>query len=262
MGLAFAGLQVSMAERNAQTMGRVERLTILGQQLTGLAQAIEDERDDTAGFIAHGRPGNGQTQLTRQYAVTNRWAAQVQPLINQLDRGYPAQTLTDAGAVLTSIDELPKLRQEAVTSTTPALTTIDAYTAALANLFSFNDGIALQSGNTAFANSVRTLSALSRVKDAASQQRGILYTAFVDSQFTPAEQTALIAAQAQQASELESFNASATAPESQLLSRTVSGPLMNQAATLEQRPSCAAASAPCSSACPGAASRCGSGCSG
>jgi hypothetical protein len=35
MGLALASLQVSMAERNAQTMGRVERLTILGQQLTG-----------------------------------------------------------------------------------------------------------------------------------------------------------------------------------------------------------------------------------
>ena len=61
MGLAFAGLQVSMAERNAQTMGRVERLAILGQQLTGLAQAIEDERDNTARIIAHGRPGNGQT---------------------------------------------------------------------------------------------------------------------------------------------------------------------------------------------------------
>ena len=201
MGLAFAGLQVSMAERNAQTMGRVERLAVLGQQITGLAQAIEDERDDTAGFIAHGRPATGQTRLTRQYAVTNRWAAQVQPLIDQLGRGYPAQTLTDAGAVLTSIDELPKLRQEAVQSTTPALTTIDAYTAALANLFSFNDGIAQQSGNAAFANSVRTLGSLSRMKDQASQQRAILFTAFVGGQFTPAEQTALIAAQAQQASD-------------------------------------------------------------
>ena len=57
MGLAFAGIQVSMAERNAQTMGRVERLAVLGQQITGLAQAMEDERDETAGFIADNRPG-------------------------------------------------------------------------------------------------------------------------------------------------------------------------------------------------------------
>ncbi len=234
MGLAFAGLQVSMAERNAQTMGRVERLAVLGQRITGLAQAMEDERDDTAGFIAHNRPAPGRARLTRQYAVTNHWVAQVRPLIGQLGGGYPAQTLADAGAVLSSLDELPKLRQEAVQSTTPALTTIDAYTAALANLFSFNDGIAQQSGNSAFADSVRTLGSVSRMKDQASQQRAILFTAFVGGQFTPAEQTALIAAQAQQASDLTLFNASATAPESQLLSHTVAGPLMNQAETLEQ----------------------------
>jgi Nitrate and nitrite sensing len=197
MGLGFAGLQLSMAERNAQTMGRVERLAILGQQITGLAQAIEDERDGTAGFIARGRPATARPRLTRQYAITNRWAAQVRPLIHQLGGGYPAQTLTDAGAVLTSIEELPQLRQQAVLSVTPALTTIDAYTAALANLFAFNDGIAQLAGNSAFANSVRTLSAVSRMKDQASQQRAILYTAFVAGQFTPADQTELIAAQAQ-----------------------------------------------------------------
>ena len=233
MGLAFAGLQVSMAERNAQTMGRVERLAILGQRITGLAQAMEDERDDTAGFIAHNRPAHGQARLTRQYAVTNHWAAQVRPLIDQLGGGYPAQTLTDAGAVLSSLDELPKLRQEAVQSSTPALTTIDAYTAALANLFSFNDGIAQQRGG-GLPNSVRTLGSLSRMKDQASQQRAILFTAFVGGQFTPAEQTALIAAQAQQASDLTLFNASATAPGGPVAQPTVAGPLMNQAETLEQ----------------------------
>ena len=179
MGLAFAGIQVSMAERNAQTMGRVERLAVLGQQITGLAQAMEDERDETAGFIAHNRPAAGKPGLTRQYAVTNRWAARVRPLIHQLGHGFLAQTLANGGAVLTSINELPALRQDAVEGITPGLSTIDSYTAALANLFSFNDGIAQQTGNAAFANDVRTLSALSQIKDQVSQQRAILYTAFV-----------------------------------------------------------------------------------
>ena len=179
MGLAFAGIQVSMAERNAQTMGRVERLAVLGQQITGLAQAMEDERDETAGFIAHNRPAAGKPRLTRQYAVTNRWAARVRPLIHQLGPGFLPQTLANAGAVLTSINELPALRQDAVEGITPGLSTIDSYTAALANLFSFNDGIAQQTGNAAFANDVRALSALSQIKDQASQQRAILYTAFV-----------------------------------------------------------------------------------
>jgi hypothetical protein len=82
-----------MAERNAQTMGRVERLAVLGQQITGLAQAMEDERDELAGFIAHTRPAAGQARLARQYAITNRWAARVRPLVDQLGGGYPVQTL-------------------------------------------------------------------------------------------------------------------------------------------------------------------------
>ncbi len=234
MGLAFAGIQVSMAERNAQTMGRVERLAVLGQQITGLAQAMEDERDETAGFIADNRPAAGQPRLTRQYAVTNRWAARVRPLIHQLGPGFLPQTLANAGAVLTSVNELHALRQDAVEGITPGLSTIDSYTAALANLFSFNDGIAQQTGNAAFANDVRALSALSQIKDQASQQRAILYTAFVAGQFTPADQTELVAAQAQQATQLQAFDASATALQSELLSRVVAGPMMNQGETLEQ----------------------------
>jgi len=234
MGLAFAGIQVSMAERNAQTMGRVERLAVLGQQITGLAQAMEDERDETAGFIARGRPAAGKPGLARQYTVTNRWAARVRPLIHQLGPGFLAQTLANASAVLTSINELHALRQDAVEGITPGLSTIDSYTAALANLFSFNDGIAQQTGDAAFANDVRTLSALSQLKDQASQQRAILYTAFVAGQFTPADQTELVAAQAQQAAQLQAFDASATALQGGLLSHVVAGPLMNQADTLEQ----------------------------
>jgi Nitrate and nitrite sensing len=111
----------------------------------------------------------------------------VRPLIHQLGPGFLAQTLANAGAVLTTINELPALRQDAVEGITPGLSTIDSYTAALANLFSFNDSIAQQTGNAAFANDVRALSALSQLKDQASQQRAILYTAFVAGQFTPAE---------------------------------------------------------------------------
>ena len=234
MGLAFAGLQVSMAERNAQTMARVERLAAAGQAITGLAQAMEDERDDSASFIAHARPAAGLPRLARQYAVTGRWAARVRPLVGQLGSGYPAQTMTDAAAVLSSLARLPALRHDVVHGDAPALTTINGYTEAAATLFTFNDGIAQQSGNFAFANSVRALGSLSRMKDQASQQRAILYTALVGGQFTAADQTALIAARAQQASDLALFSASATAPQSQLRTRTVAGPLVNQAQSIEQ----------------------------
>jgi hypothetical protein len=45
MGLSFGGLRVAAATGTASEFARVSQLAVLGQQITGLAQAIEDERD-------------------------------------------------------------------------------------------------------------------------------------------------------------------------------------------------------------------------
>src|SRR6202050_5088673 len=50
MGLVFGGLQVGSAVDSADEFGRVSQLAILGQQVAGLVQALEDERDQTAGI--------------------------------------------------------------------------------------------------------------------------------------------------------------------------------------------------------------------
>ena len=56
LGLALTGLQVADATRSAEVYGQVGRLAVLGQQVTGLAQAMEDERAGTAAFIEARRP--------------------------------------------------------------------------------------------------------------------------------------------------------------------------------------------------------------
>jgi hypothetical protein len=99
-GMIFAGLRVGVAAANAQTFGRVEQLAILGQQVTGLAQAMENERDATAMFIAAGRPGRALAALRRQYALTDARAAPVRVLARGVGAGFPAQTRADAAAVL------------------------------------------------------------------------------------------------------------------------------------------------------------------
>jgi len=64
LGLALTGLRVADATRSAGAYGQVGRLAVLGQQVTGLAQAMEDERADTAAFIADGRPAAGLVVCT------------------------------------------------------------------------------------------------------------------------------------------------------------------------------------------------------
>ena len=156
LGLALAGLRVTDAARSAGAYRQVGRLAVLGQQVTGLAQALEDERAGTAAYVAGGRQAAGLPALHRQYAITDGWAAAVRRQIRQLGGGYPAQTQASAASVLTSIAEVPGLRRGAE-GQAAALTVINGYSAATAGLLTVDDGIADLSGNSGLVTSVRAL---------------------------------------------------------------------------------------------------------
>jgi signal transduction histidine kinase len=235
LGLVLTGLRVSDLTRSSEAYGQVSRLAVLGQQASGLVQAMEDERADTAAFISAGRPAAGLAALRRQYVITDGWAATVRRLVRQDGRGYPARTQAGSATALASIAELPGLRRDAVQSQAPVLSVISGYSAATAGLFPVSDGIADPSGNSSLITSVLALGSLSRMTDQASQQQAILGAALAAGRFGPGARTALITAQAQQASDLASFRGSATREESWALARTLASPPAAQAAAVEQR---------------------------
>ena len=235
LGLALAGLRITETTRSAAAYGRVSQLAALGRQVTGLTQAVENERTGTAAYIAHGRPAAGQPALHREYLITDQWAATVRRLLPQLDHGYPAPTRASAATALASIAQLPGLRREAAQPQTPALTVLDGYSAMTTGLFAVNDGIADLSGNADLITGVRALGALSRMADQATQQQAILGAALIQGHFDPGALTALASAQARQASDLASFRGSATQEQSWALTTTLAGPQARQAQTVEQR---------------------------
>ena len=235
VAMAFAGLRVAAAAGSAANFGRSAQLAALGQQVTGLAQAMEDERDLSANFIADGRPAADQATLRRQYAVTNAWAQRVGAQMRGVGSAFPAQTQADAAAVIARIADLPNLRSYAMAGNAPAITVITNYTLALADLFTFDDAIAQQAGSSALVGSVRTLGSLSRMKDQASLQRAILEAALVSGRFQPGSLDALTTAQTQQATDLASFGTSATLTETQALNNTVAGRPIDLAQAMEQR---------------------------
>lgn len=233
LGLALAGLRVTDAARSAGADRQVGRLAVLGQQVTGLTQALEDERADTATYIADGRQAAGFPALHRQYGITDGWAASVRREIGQLGSGYPAQTQASAASVLASIAAVPGLRRDAE-GQAAALTVINGYSAATAGLLTVNDGLADLSGDPGLLTSVRALDALSRMKDHASQQEAILGAALAQGHFVPGDLTALAIAQAQQASDLVAFRSSATPEETWALTRTLANSVPRQTLLLEQ----------------------------
>ena len=156
-------------------------------------------------------------------------------LVRQGDRGYPAQTQASAATALASIAGLPSLRREAAQGQAPALTVINGYSAATAGLFTLDDGLANLSGDSTMITSARALGSLSRLADQVSLQQAILGGALAAGHFGPGARTALITAQAQQASDLGSFRSLATPEEGWAVTQTLASPLAGQAQAVEQR---------------------------
>jgi signal transduction histidine kinase len=232
--MIFAGLRVGAATGTAATFGRVEQLAVLGQQVTGLAQAMEDECDGSAMFVAAGRPASGVAGLHRQYAITDAQASTVRALARGVGAAFPAQTRAAVEAVTARVADLAALRSYTAAGNAPPVVVVNDYTLALTDLFTLDDDIAQEGGNAALVASVRALGSLSRMKDQASQQQAVLATAYTAGGFQPGTLGDLTAAQAQQASDMAAFNTSATLSQSQAYENTVAGSEVDQAQALEQ----------------------------
>src|SRR6266542_5508975 len=232
--MVLGGIRISADVHTAENFQRIEQLATLGGDVTQLAQAMEDERDLTAGFIANGRPPSGQNTLRKQYAVTDSAADLVRTQGAHIGRDYPVDTRDRFSAVLARITDLNGLRNAALRSQLPALPMITDYSQAITDLFAFDDQISVGSANDSLAQHVRALGALGRMKDQVSQQRAILFAALTAGDFEPGELNALTSAQAQQAANLSTYMASTTVRQRQAFADTVTGSAVDQGRNLEQ----------------------------
>ncbi|HEX4658706.1 MAG TPA: nitrate- and nitrite sensing domain-containing protein, partial [Streptosporangiaceae bacterium] len=258
--VVLGGIRISSAVQSALVYQRVLQMANLSGKITGLASALQRERNDTVQFIVLGgtTPANGsnppaggrgtppsgagsELSLLRQdYAVSSSWANQVKGLVGGIGGSYPALAQQDAEAVVTAINDLPALRQSATTTQLPALTVISKYTQAINTLLATESQVAVGSGDTTLAGSVRVLTLVSAMKEEASEQQAILTSALQSDllslgTFGPGEQRAIINAQAEQQGNLAEFQSAATASQQQLFNNALSGSAQAQAQAQEQQ---------------------------
>ncbi len=230
MGLVFGGLRVSDAVDSAAGFGRATQLASLGQQVTGLVQALEDERDETTGVIS----GGSSTVLPPWYNATNAAAARVRALVAGVGGSFPANIQASVAAVRTWITPsgLSTLRSTAAGSG-DALAVIADYAPPIGDMITLNDQIAQGISDPSLVNDVRTLNSLSLAKDQAAQQRALLYHALTQQFFGDGEQSALNTALFEELGDKASFETTATPAEQSSFSNTVAGPKVNEAEGIE-----------------------------
>ena len=228
MGLVFGGLRVAAAAGSAAQFGRVSQLASLGQQVTGLVQALQDERDETTGVSSGGNPD----ALAPWYQATDAAAVRVRALAAGVGGSFPANIQASVATVLSEIAHLGELRKTAQASQ-DALAVIANYEAPISDMITLNDLIAQGISDPILVNDVRTLNSLSLAKDEASQQRALFYHAFTDQFFGDGEQQALTTALSEELNDKASFEATATPAEQNAFTTTVAGPGVNLAEGIE-----------------------------
>ena len=196
MGLVFGGLRVASAAGSAAEFGRVSQLASLGQQVTGLVQALQDERDETTGVSSGGNP---EARSQPWYHATDAAAARVRALAAGVGGSFPANIQASVATVLSVINDLGELRKTAQASQ-DALAVIANYAAPIGDMITLNDLIAQGTSDPSLVNDVRTLNSLSLAKDEAAQQRALFFHTFTDQFFGDGEQQALTTAQSEELS--------------------------------------------------------------
>jgi len=229
MGLVFGGLRVAAAADSAAQFGRVSQLAHLGQQVTGLVQALENERDETCASV----PIRNPRTLQRWYTATDATATKVRALAADVGGSFPANIQTQAATVRSAISNLGELRDTAQADQS-ALAVIAGYAIPINDMIALNDQIAQGTDDSGLTNDVQTLSSLSLKKDQAAQQRAILFNAFTQGVFANGEQQALLTVVAEQGADSTAFDTTATPAEQSSFNGLVAGPLVKQAVSIEE----------------------------
>ncbi len=234
VAIGLGAFNISSSLQSARSYQQAESLARLSQNTTALVQALEEERDQTAVYIALPTGGRAavlnpatqsraQLELTvihRDVATSQQLESAVRSQVSQIGSSYPAQTQQAAASALTALNELPYLRKIALNTHYPVLTVVQKYTQVINSMLALNDQVAQGVGDPALAQAVHVLGLVSAMKEEASEQRAILSVALLQGQFSVGQLTALDSAQSAQAGNLTAFDTAANVGQRTLWNRT------------------------------------------
>jgi signal transduction histidine kinase len=238
--LILGAIQISNSVGNYTSFKRVQTLANLNSLVVTAVGQLEDERDDTAGYVAGGRSSASMlTLVTQDQARTNATLSAIKAQADGVvgDGSYQAQTVLDLqNGVLSAIADLSEIRDAALKTEYPAVAVIQDYDTRIAAFDTFSNDIAAGSGNATLQNYVAVLNALLRMEDDASLQRAYLYQALSSTPpvLTSDALSKLTQAESQQSADTSQFGTVASVAESQTLDNTVSGELVDASKSEEE----------------------------
>jgi len=235
----LGSLQIYGDVSNWNASGRVQHLAQLNSAVVRLTQALEDERDLSAGFAANRSAGGtlpGQLKSAQNATIADTSTVTTLAAGVSTGAGYQPATVQDLNALTDSLQDLKYIRNEVTSSLTPASKIVQVYSENIidvANTFSATVGNGANDAD--LETNVTTLGALLRTENEMSAQRGILYAALSSPTGTlrPEDLSTLQQSFQQEQADESEFTASTSTAEQQVFSNTVSGAQVDLASSEE-----------------------------
>ncbi|MEU6668717.1 nitrate- and nitrite sensing domain-containing protein [Streptomyces sp. NPDC046727] len=178
---SLGALRINQSMDDIQQLDNMKLLTDMTKQATELATALQDERDQSAGPLAHGGLKSNDYQIKGFQQKTDRARENFLDASEQIDAASKdgnLQGVRDALVGLANqLDDLAKIRKSAYASKTNASQTVESYHRLITQLISLSQDMAEASSNPEMISRTRALAAFSTAKEYASVQRAMIAAA-------------------------------------------------------------------------------------
>ncbi|WP_030346559.1 nitrate- and nitrite sensing domain-containing protein [Streptomyces sp. NRRL S-1022] len=178
---SLGALRINENMNDIQQLDNMKLLTEMTKQATELAMALQEERDQSAGPLAHGGLKKNDYQIKAYQQKTDRARENFLDSSEEIDAASKdgnLQGVRDALVGLANqLDDLAKIRQKAYGSKENASQTVESYHRLISQLIGLSQDMAEASSNPEMISRTRALAAFSTAKEYASVQRAMIAAA-------------------------------------------------------------------------------------
>jgi len=180
---SMGALRINQSMDDIQQLDNMKLLTEMTKQATELAAALQEERDQSAGPLAHGSASNDFT-VKGFRSKTDRAVETFKGASEDIDAAdLPGVRETLVGLVR-DLGGLEKIRSSAYGTENNASQTVEGYHRLITHLLDLSQDMAEATSNSEMIQRTRALAAFSSAKEYASIQRSILAAALPTSNTT------------------------------------------------------------------------------
>lgn len=177
---SLGGLRINDSMNDIEQLKHMQLLTRMTKQATSLAQALQEERDRSAGPLSNGVPAD-DFKVTEPRKKTDRAKKAFFGATDDIGDTEGDEALesihSSVQQIASQLGGIRDIRKQAFAKDSPSLQTVDAYSQLITSLLSLSQDMAQATSSPEMIKRTRALAAFSSAKEYASVQRAIIAAA-------------------------------------------------------------------------------------